>query len=228
MSSFLLKIFSPALRQAARIYTAKTRKFLYEDISIVVHPGVFHPGLFFSTKLLLDFVEKLDLNDKSFLELGAGSGIISLLAAKKNAIVYASDINKAAIKNIRENSQLNNSEINIIQSDLFDEIKQQVFDFIIINPPFFNKEPRTEAEYAWNCGKKFEYFYKLFKSLSNYMSIKSSVFMILSETSKIDTIKSIGTEHGFQWKLVLRKRIWSEENYIFKIQENKLLQDRKC
>ena len=28
-------------------------------------PGVFHPGLFFSTKLLIDYISKYDLNDKN-------------------------------------------------------------------------------------------------------------------------------------------------------------------
>jgi len=212
-----VKLLSPVLRKVAWIYTLKERQFSYRDITIVVIPGVFHPGLFFSSKLLLDFVDTLDLNGKSFLELGAGSGIISLLAAKKNAIVYASDLSTSAIENIRINSISNKLEINIIKSDLFEEIPQQVFDYIVINPPYFNNAPKTEAEYAWNCGSNFEYFHSLFNSLSNYVNSDSSVFMILSEACKLDNIKSIGIEHGFEWELILQKRIWSEKNYIYRI-----------
>jgi len=212
-----VKLLSPVLRKVAWIYTLKERQFSYRDITIVVIPGVFHPGLFFSSKLLLDFVDTLDLNGKSFLELGAGSGIISLLAAKKNAIVYASELSTSAIENIRINSISNKLEINIIKSDLFEEIPQQVFDYIVINPPYFNNAPKTEAEYAWNCGSNFEYFHSLFNSLSNYVNSDSSVFMILSEACKLDNIKSIGIEHGFEWELILQKRIWSEKNYIYRI-----------
>jgi release factor glutamine methyltransferase len=40
-------------------YLRKPRVFRYRDISVTVQPGVFHPGFFFSTKLLLGFLEEL-------------------------------------------------------------------------------------------------------------------------------------------------------------------------
>ncbi|WP_163111277.1 methyltransferase, partial [Acinetobacter baumannii] len=67
------------------------------DITIKIHPDVFPPQLTFSTKILLDFVNEMNLDNKTFLELGCGSGIISLLAAKKKALVTASDINQTAL-----------------------------------------------------------------------------------------------------------------------------------
>ena len=122
-----------------------------------------------------------------------------------------------AIENIRINAQSNNLKINVFKSDLFEKIPQRIFDYVIINPPYFNKDPQKEAEYAWNCGSNFEYFHSLFKSLRHYINSNSSVFMVLSDACKLDKIKSIGIEYCFEWKLVLQKRIWSEENYIYRI-----------
>ena len=64
-------------------YLSKTRFYTCNDIRLQVPPQVFHPGFFFSTKLLLAYMEGLPLYGKNFLELGAGSGLIAIHAAKK-------------------------------------------------------------------------------------------------------------------------------------------------
>ena len=97
MRAFLKKITHPFLKLGLRLYYWKPRTFCYDDICIKVHPDVFPPHLTFSTKILLDFISELNLENKTFLELGCGSGIISLLAAKKGANVTASDINQTAL-----------------------------------------------------------------------------------------------------------------------------------
>jgi len=213
----VLRPIAPILKKLARVYTRKEREYSYNTISVKVLPGVFHPGLFISTKVLLNFVKTLKFEGKSFLELGAGTGIISILAAEKGADVYASDISSKAVENIKLNAAKNNVQINIITSDLFKNIPGMQFDYIIINPPYYNREPREEEEYAWFCGSNFEYFNSLFSSLSNYVSKDSKVFMILSEVCDIQKIKSIGIENEFVWKLKMKKQFWGEKNYIFEI-----------
>ena len=37
-----------------------------------------------------------------------------------------------------------NVNINLIESDLFKNIPKQQFDFIVINPPYYQKDPETE------------------------------------------------------------------------------------
>jgi release factor glutamine methyltransferase len=201
----------------AKIYTSKEREFSFKEIKVKIKSGVFHPGLFISTKILLNFVDELILENKSFLELGAGSGIISILAAKKRAVVYASDISSIAVENIKLNAERNDVKINLIESDLFKNIQEQQFDFIIINPPYYQKDPKTEEDYAWFCGSNYEYFTNLFDSLSEYINNNSKVFMILSEVCDIEKIKSIGESRGYTWNTELRKKVWGEKNYIYSI-----------
>jgi release factor glutamine methyltransferase len=205
------------LRKLIKVYTSKEREFSFKHISVKVEPGVFHPGLFISTKILLNFTDKLILENKSFLELGAGSGIISILAAKKGAIVYASDISSIAVKNVGLNAELNNVKINVIKSDMFENIPKQHFDFVIINPPYYQKDPETEEEFAWFCGRNFEFFANLFGSLADYISSNSGIFIILSEVCNIKKIKSIGESKGFKWKIELEKSVWGEKNFIYSI-----------
>jgi len=213
----VLRPIAPILKKLARVYTTKERKFSHKNITVKVLPGVFHPGLFFSSKMLLNFVDKLNLESKTVLDLGAGTGIISILAAKKGAAVYASDISSRAVQNIELNAAKSNVQINIVTSDLFKNIPDMQFDYIIINPPYYNRDPNEEEEYAWFCGSNFEYFKSLFNSLSNYIDKDSKIFMILSEVCDIQEIKSIGMENEFVWKLKMKKQFWGEKNYIFEI-----------
>ena len=152
MRTILKKILSPIIQTVFKIYTLKTRTFTYQSITVLVHPEIFPPQFTLSTKLLLKFIKPLDFTNKKVLELGCGSGIISLYCAKKGAEVTASDINKKALESLKLSSKNNNLNINIVYSDLFENIVQNTYDYIIINPPYYPKTPTNNKEKAWYCG----------------------------------------------------------------------------
>ena len=104
----------------------------------------------------------MSLKGKKFLEPGAGSGLISIYAAKKGARVTATDINPVAIEFLRDNSEENNVQIDIIQSDLFENIPLQHFDIIAINPPYYKKNPADLLIMHGIAAENGEYFFKLF------------------------------------------------------------------
>ncbi len=89
-------------------YLSKTRIYKYGDIKLEIPPQVFHPGFFFSTRLLLNYIKQFSLQGKSFLEPGCGSGLISIYAAKKGAKPTATDINPVAIEFLKKNAEQNN------------------------------------------------------------------------------------------------------------------------
>lgn len=204
------------MKLGLRLYYWKPRTFCYDNICIKVHPDVFPPQLTLSTKILLDFVNELDLKNNTFLELGCGSGIISLLAAKNGANVTASDVNKIALAFLEINALKNNLQLKIIYSDLFDNLKNQTFDYIIINPPYYPKKPKNTKEQAWFCGENFEYFEKLFIQLPNYLA-SSNCYMILSQDCEIEKIKAIALKNTMAFELAYEKKKLVETNYIFSI-----------
>jgi release factor glutamine methyltransferase len=73
-------------------YISQERSITIDDISLKIPIGVFHPTLYLSTKYLFQWLESQDIKEKEVLELGAGSGLLSIKMAKMGANVTASDI----------------------------------------------------------------------------------------------------------------------------------------
>lgn len=217
-----LKYFSSLfLVPFTRWYLHKERKFTYDDIQIVVKPGVFHPGMFYSTKFLLSYLESQTLSGKSLIEVGCGSGLISIWAAKQKAHVTAIDISKLAIENSSVNAQKNAVYLNIHESDLFKSVERQIFDWIVINPPYYAKEPKTESDFAWYCGTNFEYFESLFRQLPEYSNQHTKTVMVLTKGCDLDSIFSIGKKNGFDFELIQEKEVlFDEKDYLFLVKKS--------
>lgn len=216
MRRIIKRILDPFLKFGFSKYYKKPRKYNYENIEVLVYSEVFPPHLTISTKILLDFIKPLNLQNKSVLELGCGSGIISLFASSKGANVTASDINPIALDALKIASKKNNASISILNSDLFDAIKNKSFDYIIINPPYYPKNPENIKEQAWFCGEDFEYFKKLFQQLPDFLN-NTNALMILSQDCNINKIQEIASENQLILENIFEKKVLSEKNYIFKI-----------
>ncbi|AFH50464.1 Ribosomal RNA small subunit methyltransferase C [Ignavibacterium album JCM 16511] len=215
------RILFVVLSRVYKIYSTKIRNYNFREIKLKILPGVFHPGFFFSTKFLISYLDSYELKDKRVLELGAGSGMISVYCAMKGASVSASDISLSAIDNIKINSSLNDCSIDVVYSDLFDSISKQEFDFIIINPPYFPQNPKNEAEFAWFCGSEFQYFEKLFKQITDFLYPQTIALMVLSEDCDIKKIKAIANKNNVEMKLIESKKFFGEENFIYQLRLNK-------
>ena len=217
MNTLLKNIVSRTYKPLLVKYLSKTRQYRYKGISLSIPPEVFHPGFFFSTQMLLDYIQSMPLKEKNFLELGCGSGLISIVAAKQHAKVVATDINPVAVELLKKNSHDNTVEIEIILSDLFEKIPVQQFDIIAINPPYYKKTPIKHSDYAWLCGENGEYFSELFKNLENYIHPASEVLMVLFDGCDMDMINGYASANGFSLNCVREKQNMLEKNFIFKI-----------
>ncbi len=216
MRNLIKKIAHPFLKFLSFKFHSKPRKYSYKEISVLVHPEVFPPHFTISTKILLDYINELDLTNKSVLELGCGSGIISLFAASKGGVVTASDINPIAIDFLNKAASKNELKVNALVSDLFQNISQKEFDYIIINPPYYPKNPSEMKEMAWFCGEDFIYFENLFIQLASFVP-NSTILMILSEDCEIETIKAIASKNKLEFLKVHETKVSFERNFIFSI-----------
>lgn len=199
-------------------YLKKSRrpqKYKYQGLEIIIQPGVFSPKGTRTTELFAEFLLGFDWKGKSVLELGAGSGIISFLLCNKGANVTSTDINQEALKGLKQNMGTLGLEINIIHSNLFENIPQR-FDIIVINPPFFNQNPKNISEEAWFCGEKFEFFSRLFYQFKN-RPFNEEMLMILSEKAQIRMILETGEQQGLRIVRIAELDNIQEQHQVFKI-----------
>ena len=81
------------------------------------------------------------------LDMGTGSGVSALLAARAGSDVVAVDINPEAVECAHANAEANglSDRISFIEGDLFDGVEGD-FDLIVFDPPFRWFEPRDLLE----------------------------------------------------------------------------------
>ncbi|MEO6325015.1 MAG: methyltransferase [Thermoanaerobaculia bacterium] len=133
-----------------------------DGLSIVVLPDVFNGVVFRTGALLARAVGGHAARDTKAraLDMGTGSGLGALAAARVGYRVTAVDVNPEAVRCTRVNALLNRLEerVEVLEGDLFDAVPRQVFDLILFNPPFFGGAPRDLHDLSWRSNDVFPRF----------------------------------------------------------------------
>jgi len=113
----------------------------------VANPKVLRTGAFFASRL----DGRLISADATVLDLGTGSGVCALFAARHARRVVAVDINPAAVRCAAVNAWMNGLEqrIELRQGDLFAAVTGERFDLVLFNPPFLLGVPKDARDAAW-------------------------------------------------------------------------------
>ena len=79
------------------------------DIDVIIEPGMaFGTGLHETTRLCIRAIEECMADGDSVLDVGCGSGILSVIAAKLGACnIHAIDVDADAVRTTRENAEQN-------------------------------------------------------------------------------------------------------------------------
>ena len=143
------------------------------------------------TEILVEEVLKICANNNcnaKILDLCTGSGAIAVSLKKRiiKSTMFASDISIKALNIARKNANINGTEINFIESDLFDKIQEKDFDIIVSNPPYIKKEVlktlskqvQNEPTLALDGGESGLEFYEKIANEA-YIYIKNNGFLCL-------------------------------------------------
>ncbi|MDR2765001.1 MAG: 50S ribosomal protein L11 methyltransferase [Tannerella sp.] len=106
------------------------------EYELVIHPKMaFGTGHHETTSLMLDEILDLPLDGNAVLDMGCGTAVLAILAAKKGATqVVAVDIDEWAYRNASENCLLNDTpQVQVIQGDAGQIPGDIAFDCVFAN-----------------------------------------------------------------------------------------------
>lgn len=101
---------------------------------VVIQPKMsFGTGHHETTRLMVEYILETDFNGKTVLDMGCGTSILGILAAKKGAkYVEGIDIDDWSVENSKENAVRNSVEINALLGDA-SLLGDKKFDIILAN-----------------------------------------------------------------------------------------------
>ena len=179
-----------------------------------IAPTVFHPKFFGSSLILARFVESLNLKGRRFLDMGTGSGIIGLSAARAGADVTAVDINPDAVKCAQQNAVSASVRMKCLEGDLFSSVENERFEVIAWNPPFYAKNPTDMTEAAWFAGEGYSVIRRFASELRNHLTEGGTAYVIFSEDARAAVVEPIFSASGFSVIPVHSKRWGLRETMV--------------
>jgi HemK-related putative methylase len=187
-------------------------------VPIVVTPSVFNPkllrtGEFFASRIDGSIVGR----DSRVLDMGTGSGVCAVFAAKYARQVVAVDINAAAVNCARLNAVLNrvDHKIDLRHGDLFETVPEERFDLILFNPPFVLGMPRDDRDRAWRAS---DVAGRFAAGLRGHLNPGGCALVLLSTYGDGDAFLREFHEQDFSVSVLARRRFINERLTIFRLQ----------
>lgn len=162
--------------------------------------------------------ENLEIKEgQSVLEIGTGSGLVSMYASLLTSNVTATDINYNALELAEGNFKLNNiNSIRLEFGDLFEPVKNEKFDVILFNTPYLPTDSEDiindDLNYAFDGGLDGRNVIERFlNEAPNHLNDNGIIQMIQSSLS--DTEKTLDTldQLGFIAEVAKSERFFFEE-----------------
>jgi len=205
-------------RQTERLKERHVEKPLDVDIGGIKIKA--NKGVYATSKDTELMIETVDIkSNQTFLEIGCGTGIVSIIIAKKAKSGIGVDINDLAVENSKDNARLNKiTNLQFFKSDVFENVTSK-FDVIICNPPYTNHSVSDDIDRMYwdpNDEMKIKFFRNVRKYLkkngkiyfgwANFADIDVDLPLKLAQENKLKLVKIYEQPHkGFVF-LVLKFR----------------------
>lgn len=199
----------------------RTRVTYVAGFRLAVHPTVFHPRFFISSASFARFIGELDLRGKRVADIGTGSGILALAAARAGATtVLAADINPSAALATAENAEGNGlrAKVMVVCADLLSAVAARpIFDVILSSPPKHEGEPRDLADASWHAGAGYRHIAALFNQARERLKPGGVMYVMMSSDSNLELLSRLFAHAQFGARIVHEHSIVFESFVIFEL-----------
>ena len=184
-----------------------------DGVPLVVMPQVFNPVLLRSGSRPSARAIRAGL---SVLDLGTGSGVGAVFAARCGAAVVAVDINPEAVRCARINALLNrvDERVEVRTGDLFEPVAGLRFDLVLFNPPYYRGVPRDNLDRAWRGEDVFERFAA---GLGRVLAPDGYALLTLSTDGDCDELLAELEAAGFSREIVERTDLINEVVTVYAV-----------
>lgn len=202
----------------------------FYGFNILVNKHVLIPR--FETEELVEktinLLNKYNFHNLDILELGTGSGCISIALASllKNVNIDAIDISKQALKVAKQNAIHNNVQINFIKKNIIKYKSTKKYDLIISNPPYLTKHDeidigiKYEPKISLFAKDDGNYFYKYI--LQNYKNnLKDdSIIAFETNTRNHQELEHFAKQIYPTSEIIFDKDLSNKDRYMFVINKS--------
>ncbi len=164
--------------------------------------------------LIRDSLPK-DLTGLRVLDMGCGSGILGIEAAKRGGIVTAVDVDDEAIKKTSDEKEKQGVKITVKKSNLFSNLTGEEFDLIICNPPYLPNEP-TDPDIALDGGREgWEFISRFLNKARKHLNKEGKIILLYSSRTNPEKVRILMETYGFEHKIINEKRVgFFEKLYV--------------
>jgi release factor glutamine methyltransferase len=198
-----------------------TRLARIAGFELTIRPTVYDPRYYRAPAYFAEFIGGLDLSGKTVADLGTGSGIQALAAARAGASrVVAIDVNPNAVVTTAANARANGFEHCVfpVASNLFLAIAPRPqFDVILANPPFCDGRAWDVADRAWRAGAQYKDITPMFEQARRRLLPDGVMYLILSSHSDLEFVESVIQRAGFEARVINERRVFFETLTIYEL-----------
>lgn len=208
-------------------YITQKQEFMGMEFFMNENVLIPQPDTEILVETVLDICKRYGNQSLRILDLCTGSGAIAISLSKiLNTQVFASDVSTKALKVAEKNNVLNNSKVEFIESNLFEQINGEKFDIIVSNPPYIkneeikslSKQVQNEPYIALAGGEDgLDFYRKIIDEAYKYINKNGYLCLEIGYDQKEDLIKLIKQNENYEYENCIKDLSNNDRCIIAKI-----------